>query len=129
MNCVSYDICVYRTFGLFGVFPWGILPLQSDWSLSCDHGHDYTSYCENNNSNSNNNNTHNNNNNNNNNNRGIIIGSVIWGVMELPMRGAACKRGARVSCLSKRGTMELAGGSGLPEASSSAVESASEKKY
>ena len=33
------------------VFPWGIPQLQSDWSLSCDHGLDYASYCENNNNN------------------------------------------------------------------------------
>ena len=37
------------------VFPWGIHQLQSDWSLSCDHGLDYASYCENNNNNNNNN--------------------------------------------------------------------------
>ena len=24
-------------------FPWGIFQLQSDWSLSCDHGLDYAS--------------------------------------------------------------------------------------
>ena len=24
-----------------GAFPWGIPQLQSDWSLSCDHGLDY----------------------------------------------------------------------------------------
>ena len=24
-------------------FPWGIPQLQSDWSLSCDHGLDYAS--------------------------------------------------------------------------------------
>ena len=29
------------TFGLFVFFPWGIPQLQSDWSLSCDHGLDY----------------------------------------------------------------------------------------
>lgn len=35
MNGFSYDIYVYR-FWLALVFdPWGILPLQSDWSLSC----------------------------------------------------------------------------------------------
>ena len=26
------------------LFPWGILPLQRDRSLSCDHGPDYASY-------------------------------------------------------------------------------------
>ena len=31
------------------VSPWGVPQLQSDWSLSCDHGLDYGSYCENNN--------------------------------------------------------------------------------
>ena len=31
------------TFGLFAFFPWGIPPLQSDWSLSSDHGIDYAS--------------------------------------------------------------------------------------
>ena len=35
------------------VFPWGIPRLQSDWSLSCDHGLDYASYCENINNNNN----------------------------------------------------------------------------
>ena len=42
-------IYVCTTFGLFVVFPWGILPRQSDLSLSCDHGLDYASYCESNN--------------------------------------------------------------------------------
>ena len=28
---------------LFVFFPWGIPPLQSDWSLSCDHGLDRAS--------------------------------------------------------------------------------------
>ena len=46
MNCVSCDICVYHL-GLCVCFPWGIPQLQSDWSLSCDHGLDYAS--ENNN--------------------------------------------------------------------------------
>ena len=27
-------------FGSFYLFPWDVLPLQSDWSLSCDHGLD-----------------------------------------------------------------------------------------
>ena len=40
MNCVSCDICVYRL-ELFVFFPWGIPQLQSDWSLSFDHGLDY----------------------------------------------------------------------------------------
>ena len=26
------------------IFPWGIPQLQSDWSLSCDHGLDYASF-------------------------------------------------------------------------------------
>ena len=43
MNCVSYDICVHTTLGLFVFFPWGIPQLQSDWSLSCDNGLDYAS--------------------------------------------------------------------------------------
>ena len=53
MNCVSCDICVYHLwkFGLFVFFPWIIPQLQSDCSLSCDHGLDYASYCENNNNN------------------------------------------------------------------------------
>ena len=42
MNCVSCDICVYHL-GLCVCFPWGIPQLQSDWSLSCDHGLDYAS--------------------------------------------------------------------------------------
>ena len=42
MNCVSYDMCVYHFCFVF--FPWGIPPLQSDWSLSCNHGLDYASY-------------------------------------------------------------------------------------
>ena len=25
------------------IFPWGTLPLQIDWDLSCDHGLDYAS--------------------------------------------------------------------------------------
>ena len=40
MNCVSCEICVYHL-GLCVCFPWGIPQLQSDWSLSCDHGLDY----------------------------------------------------------------------------------------
>ena len=44
---------IYRyartTCGLFVFFPWGIPQLQSEWSLSCDHGLDYASECENNN--------------------------------------------------------------------------------
>ena len=42
---------------LFLFFSCGIPPLQSDWSLFCDHGLDYASECENNNNNNNNNNT------------------------------------------------------------------------
>ena len=34
--------CVYVSGG-FVFFPWGIPQLQSDWSLSCDHGLDYPS--------------------------------------------------------------------------------------
>ena len=41
MNCVSCDISVYHLFFVF--FPWGIPQLQSDWSLSCDHGLDNAS--------------------------------------------------------------------------------------
>ena len=40
MNCVSCDICVDHL-RFVCVFPWGIPQLQSDWSLSCDHGLDY----------------------------------------------------------------------------------------
>ena len=44
MNCVSCDIdYACTTFDLFVLFPWGIPQLQSDWSLSCDHGLDYAS--------------------------------------------------------------------------------------
>ena len=43
MNCVSCDICVPPW--VVCVFPWGIPLLQSDWSLSCDHGLDYASKC------------------------------------------------------------------------------------
>ena len=50
MNCVSCDIYVYHL-GLFVFFPWDIPQLQSDWSLSCDHGLDHSSQCENNNNN------------------------------------------------------------------------------
>ena len=39
----SAMICACATFGLLVVFPWGTLPLQSDWSLSCDHGLDNAS--------------------------------------------------------------------------------------
>ena len=44
MNCVSCDIvyaCTTFKFGLFVFFTWGIPQLESDWSLSCDHGLDY----------------------------------------------------------------------------------------
>lgn len=34
-------------FVFFFFFLWGILPLQSDWSLSCGLGLDYASLCEN----------------------------------------------------------------------------------
>ena len=51
MNCVTV-IYECTTFGLFVFFPWGIPQLQSCWSLSCDHGLDHGSYCENNNNNS-----------------------------------------------------------------------------
>ena len=43
INCISYDRCVYRYSSCLCFFPWGIPPLQSDWSLSCDHGLDYAS--------------------------------------------------------------------------------------
>ena len=40
--------CIPLTFGfVYVVFPWGILPLQSGWKLSCDHALDYASLCEN----------------------------------------------------------------------------------
>ena len=42
MNCVSCDICVYHL-GLSVLSSWDILPLESDWSLCCDHGLDYES--------------------------------------------------------------------------------------
>ena len=42
MNCVSYDIRM-RVPLLVSVFFLGIPQLQSDWSLSCDHGLDYAS--------------------------------------------------------------------------------------
>ena len=48
MNCVSCDICVCHLWFVCVFFPWGIPQLQSDWSLSCDHGLDYASKCENN---------------------------------------------------------------------------------
>ena len=51
MNCVSRDICVYHLWFVFS--PWGIPQLQSDLSLSCDHGLDCASKCENNNKNNN----------------------------------------------------------------------------
>ena len=41
MNCVSCDICMDHL-GLF-VFFLGVLAIQSDRSLSCDHGLDYAS--------------------------------------------------------------------------------------
>ena len=40
MNCFGYDIYVYHFWSALFI-PWGILPLQSDWSLSCDHGLGY----------------------------------------------------------------------------------------
>ena len=44
MDCFGCDICVYHFWFVFVLFsPWGILPLQSDWSLSCDHGLNYAS--------------------------------------------------------------------------------------
>ncbi len=66
MNCLSYDISVYRL-GFACVFPCGILPLQRDLSLSCDHRRDYASECDNNKNNNNNNSSNNQNNNNSNN--------------------------------------------------------------
>ena len=50
MDCVSRDISLYHLWFVCA-FPWGIPQLQSDWSLSCDHGLDYASPCENNNNN------------------------------------------------------------------------------
>ena len=41
INSVSYDTCVYHFWFVFS--PWGIPQLQSDLSLSCDHGLDYAS--------------------------------------------------------------------------------------
>ena len=43
MNCFSYDTCVYHFRFVSVFFPWSILQLQSDWSISCDHGLDYAS--------------------------------------------------------------------------------------
>ena len=42
---VSAVIYACTTFGLLVFFSWGIPQLQSDWSLSRDHGLDYGSYC------------------------------------------------------------------------------------
>ena len=42
---LPYEIRIqvlYR-FRFVSFFPWGILPLQSDWSMSSDHGLDYAS--------------------------------------------------------------------------------------
>ena len=39
----SAVIYACTTFGLFVFFLWGIPQLQSDWSLSYDHGLDYAS--------------------------------------------------------------------------------------
>ena len=48
MNCVGRDIPGMRVPPLVCLcFPWGIPQLQSDWSLSCDHGLDYASEREN----------------------------------------------------------------------------------
>ena len=38
-SCTTFGLC----------FPWGVFQLQSDGSLSCDHGLDDASSCENNN--------------------------------------------------------------------------------
>ena len=43
----SAVIYACTTFGLSVFFSWGLPQLQSDWSLSCDHGLDYESLCEN----------------------------------------------------------------------------------
>ena len=76
MYCVIFDIRVYDVLFLFVFFPWGIPPLQSDWSMSCDHGLDHANYCEYNNNN------HNNNSNNNNNNNNIYMGEEgVYGGM------------------------------------------------
>ena len=42
MNCVSCDMRVPPSV-CFVFFPGGIPQLQSDWSLSCNHGLDYAS--------------------------------------------------------------------------------------
>ena len=52
MNCVSCDICVYHLWFVCAFSP--IPQLQSDWSLSREHGLDYASQCQNNSSNNNN---------------------------------------------------------------------------
>ena len=44
INGVRCDICVYHFW--FVLFAWGIPPLQSDWSLSCDRKHDFERYFE-----------------------------------------------------------------------------------
>ena len=36
----SAMIYAWTTFGLLVFFSWGIPPIHSDWSLSCDHGLD-----------------------------------------------------------------------------------------
>ena len=46
MTCFSYHMIYARTILICFILPWGILPLRSDWSLSCDHGLDYASCCE-----------------------------------------------------------------------------------
>ena len=45
MNCVSCETCVYHLW-FIRVFPWGTPQLQSEWSLSCDHGLDHASKCK-----------------------------------------------------------------------------------
>ena len=42
VNCVSCDLFVYHLWFVY-VICLGISQLQSDWSLSCDHGLDYAS--------------------------------------------------------------------------------------
>ena len=50
MNCFSYDMIyaysyrsLYQFMFFFFCLGWGILPLESNWSLSCDHGLGYAS--------------------------------------------------------------------------------------
>ena len=42
MTCVSCDMHMNHVWFAL-LFPWGVISLQSDWSLSCDHELDYSS--------------------------------------------------------------------------------------